>query len=96
MGNLEKTIREIQSDLTPLQITRDEYLAYYVTQRLEDRSKKYNEDFDKFIKKLEEVELTQTDISSLSKSLKKYSKSMSALYNSLLKEIQILNNIKKN
>ena len=89
MSKLEKTISELREDLTPLDISREEFLALQAKLRIEEQSRKYNDEFDRLLKSLEVQEFNEREVDRMIESLKIFSDTISVWYSKLISEIGI-------
>ncbi len=87
MSDLLHTIALLKQQYVPLEISRDEYLALCVKNRLEINSKKYDDEFKSFLDVLERDYVSETKISKLTKSLKIYSQTSAIIYKGLLAQL---------
>lgn len=88
MSDLIETINQLRNDLQPLTISREHYLALLVKDRLDLRSKRYNDDFQALLSVLERDYYSETKIKKLTKSLKVYSQTSAIIYKSLIKQLK--------
>lgn len=90
---LEDNIKEINSDLsTPIE-DKSLYLAQLTSERIKTCSRSFDERIDHYLSQLEKSEMTTTDLSRMSRSLKSFSKLVSLSYRELM---QIVRNYKNN
>lgn len=88
MSDLIETINQLKNKYSPLEMSRDEYLALCVKQRLEERARKYEDEFKSFLEVLERDYISETKISKLTKSLKLYSQTSAIIYKGLLEQLR--------
>lgn len=89
ISKLEKVISDVQKDLVPLQESREEFLARCACKRISDNSRKYDEEFDKYLNLLQNNEINYNDLGRLAQSLESLSKMISSAYDSLSKSIEL-------
>lgn len=89
MSKLESTVNEILQDLKSSEMPRQEFLALCAKQRIDELNRSYDEDFDRLLELLEQKETSQTDITKISQSIKKYSETISVLYSSLTRQLEL-------
>lgn len=89
MSNIQETCKEVLEDLTPLEVSRDLYLATQVKSKIEEVNKTYEKEFDEIIGIFERQILNdkRQDLSSLLSSVKRFSDTISSMYSALIKEI---------
>lgn len=87
MSNLQETINTIKNDLTSLEISREEFLALCAKERIDSQIKKYDAEFDKFLKSLEVSTMYSKDLSKVASFLKTFSDISITMYDNLINEI---------
>lgn len=87
MTKLEEVVDKISNDLFLFKGTREEYLAICAKKRIDDLNRKYDEDFNKLFKLLDEENLNNIDLRTLSTSIKNYSDTINELYHDLIRDI---------
>lgn len=88
MNDLIETINQLKEQLQPLPISREDFLALCVQNRLAERAEKYNREFQSFLDVLERDYISQTRIRKLTKSLKIYSQTNAIIYRGLIQRIK--------
>lgn len=88
MSNLLDTCSEIREELVPLEVDRETYLAQCVKEKLELISKKYDKEFDQIIEIFDRQITSDNDLSSLLVSVRRFSDTISSMYNALITEIE--------
>lgn len=88
MSKFSDTISSLERDLTPLSIPRNEYLALCVREKVSQNLSKYDNDFNKLIKILEQETLHEKDLTKLLSTIHSFSQLIDHLYNNLIKSIE--------
>lgn len=87
MTKLETTIKEIRKDLSFGDISKDSFLAQCAYQRIQYKSKNYEESFDHYLDLLEKTEGSSQDLVRLGKTLSHLSSLITSSYEELVKMI---------
>lgn len=87
MNDLYKTISQIREDLVPLDVSREEYLAACAQTRINELTSKYDKDFDKLLKMIEDENFSKKDLTDLAHSVKLFSDAVLVLHNNFIRDI---------
>lgn len=84
---IELIVDEMREELVPLEVTREEFLAQCACQRINDRTEKYDREFDKYLDMIETSEIYREDLSRIADSLNRLSSLVVQSYDSLISQI---------
>lgn len=84
---VEVIVDEMRSELVPLDITREEFLAQCAYKRINDRTAKYDKEFDKYLNMVQTCEIYCEDLSRIADSLNRLSSLIVKSYDGLIDQI---------
>ena len=87
MSKLETIIINIQKDLSNEIIDKDTYLAQCALERINERNRTYEMQFDKFLNSISKSEMNRDDLVRVSDTLRRLSKLVTSTYDGLIKMI---------